>query len=284
MEEKHPKLKKTLNVIFNVFVYAFVIVGLLTVLLTILSKREPDGAANIFGMQMRIVLSPSMEKCDETDVSAYKIKDIPVKSMVFIELVPTDAEKANEWYSALQVGDVLTFKYKYDTQETITHRIISITPKATGGFIIKLEGDNKASDARTLKQTIDTSVSDTSPNYVIGKVVGQSRVLGFLVYSVKQPLVMVLLVIVPCVVIIIFEIMQIVGVLAADKKKRLTEEKAKIEQEKAEKLNEIEELKRQLAELKNNQPANADGKTPTEPAQDEDEKQSAKASADTEKE
>jgi hypothetical protein len=79
--------------------------------------------------------------------------------------------------------------------------------------------------------------------------------------------------------------MQIVGVLGADKKKRLTEEKAKIEQEKAEKLNEIEELKRQLAALKNNQPANADGETPTESAHDDKyEIQSAQASADTEKE
>ena len=149
MSERATGFRKALNIIFNVFVYAFVVLGIFAVMLTIFSKRDADGAINVFGMQMRIVISPSMEKCEETDVSAYKIKDIPVKSMVFITLVPEDEAAAEEWYSTLQVGDVLTFKYKYDTQETITHRIVSITQKPTGGYIISLEGDNKASDAST---------------------------------------------------------------------------------------------------------------------------------------
>ena len=116
MIERKRTLNKVLNVIFDVLVYAFVILAAMTVILTMASKRDADGAVNIFGMQMRIVISPSMEKCEETDVSAYKIKDIPVKSMVFIELVPEESEVAKEWYGALQVGDVLTFKYKYVTQ------------------------------------------------------------------------------------------------------------------------------------------------------------------------
>lgn len=249
MIERKRTLNKVLNVIFDVLVYAFVILAAMTVILTMASKRDADGAVNIFGMQMRIVISPSMEKCEETDVSAYKIKDIPVKSMVFIELVPEESEVAKEWYGALQVGDVLTFKYKYVTQETITHRIVSITQKATGGYIISLKGDNKASDANTLNQTIDTDVADTSPNYVIGKVVGQSRVIGFLVYSIKQPLVMVLLVIVPCAIIIVLQIIKIVNVLTADKKKRAIEEKARAEEDKKRQSDEIEELKKQLAAL-----------------------------------
>ena len=69
----------------------------------------PDGAVNFFGYEMRTVLSDSMEKCDETDVSGFEIKDIPVKSLVFTETVPT-GEAAEEWYANLKVGDVLTFK------------------------------------------------------------------------------------------------------------------------------------------------------------------------------
>ncbi len=249
MIERKGTLKKVLNVIFDVLVYAFVIVAALTIVFSVISKRDTDGAVNIFGMQMRIVISPSMEKCEETDVSAYKIKDIPVKSMVFIELVPEDSEAAKEWYAGLQVGDVLTFRYKYATQETITHRIISITQKPTGGYIISLEGDNKASDANTLKQTIDTDEAETSPNYVIGKVTGQSRVLGFLVYSVKQPMVMVLLVIVPCAVIIVLQVIKIISVLSADRKKRANEEKMRAEEDKKRQSDEIEELKKQLAAL-----------------------------------
>lgn len=249
MDEKQTRLKKTLNVFLNIFVHTFVVLAAVTVIFTVSSKRDSDGAINVFGMQMRIVVSPSMEKCEETDVSAYRIKDIPVKSMVFIELVPKDSEAAKKWYSGLQVGDVLTFKYKYVTQETITHRIISITQKPTGGYVISLEGDNKASDAKTLKQKIDTDETSTSPNYVIGKVTGQSRVLGFLVYSVKQPLVMVLLVIVPCAVIIVLQIIKIVNVLTADRKKRAIEEKMRAEEDKKRQNDEIEELQKQLAAL-----------------------------------
>lgn len=249
MIERKITLKKVLNVIFDVFVYLFVILAAMTVILTVASKRDADGAVNIFGIQMRIVISPSMEKCEETDVSAYKIKDIPVKSMVFIQLVPEDLKAAEKWYAGLQVGDVLTFKYKYDKQETITHRIISITQKPTGGYIISLKGDNKASDARTLEQTIDTDEAETSPNYVIGKVTGQSRVLGFLVYSVKQPIVMGLLVIVPCAVVIVLQVIKIISVLGSDRKQRANEEKIRAEEDKKRQSDEIEELKKQLAAL-----------------------------------
>ncbi len=262
MAEKKNSSKKVLNVILDVVVYAFIIFAAATVILTMSSKRDDDGAISIFGMQMRIVISPSMEKCDETDVSAYKIKDIPVKSMVFIELVPEDDEEAKEWYGKLEIGDVLTFKYKYVTQETITHRITDIKQKQSGGYIIYLEGDNKSSDANTLKQEIDTDEAETSPNYVIGKVTGQSRVLGFLVYSIKQPVVMVLLIILPCAIIIILQIIKIINVLTADRKKRAAEEKAKAEEDKKRQSDEIEELKKQLAALQQaNNGADSSGET-----------------------
>ena len=258
MGDSKKKTKKALDIILNVIIYAFVVLAVIMVVFTITAKRDADGAINIFGHQMRVVISPSMEKCDETDVSGYKIKDIPVRSMVFIELVPDDDDAAAEWYSKLQVGDVLTFKYRYVTQETITHRIVNIEQKSTGGYVISLEGDNKSSDASVLKQTIDTDESLTSPNHIIGKVTGQSRVLGFLVYSLKQPIVMVLLIIVPCVVIIVLEIIRIVNILSADKKKRLIEEKEKMEEDKQKQASEIEDLKKQLAELKERQSENSD--------------------------
>ena len=46
----------------------------------------------------------------------------------------------------VKVGDVLTFRYVYATQVTITHRITSITEEANGEFIIELAGDNKNSE------------------------------------------------------------------------------------------------------------------------------------------
>lgn len=235
------RLRKIFGVIRNIVIYLFFAFCLASLAIAVTSKKDTDGTVIVFGRQMRIVVSPSMEKCEATDVSGYEIKDIRVKSMVFIETVPTEEKAATEWYGKLKAGDVLTFKYVYARQETITHRITEITEKPAGGYVIKLEGDNKNSDTETLAQTIDTSLAD-SPNYVVGKVTGQSYVLGLLITALKSPVGLVCIVIVPCSIIVIFEIVRIVGAVTEERKKKQLEQQA-------EKDRELEELKRRLAEL-----------------------------------
>ena len=56
-----------------------------------------DERYNIFGYTLRIVMSSSMEKNPQTDVSNYRIKDIPPNSLIVIELVPDDSDKARDW-------------------------------------------------------------------------------------------------------------------------------------------------------------------------------------------
>lgn len=240
-KSKREKAKKVASIILNVIIYTFFVLCIFLLVASIFSKRNEDGAVNMFGYEMRIVLSGSMEKDKNTDVSGYKIKSIPVKSAIFVERVPTDEEKAEAWYAKLQVGDVLTFRYTYVRQETITHRIVDIEAKESGGYIITLEGDNKASSTNQGQQIIDTS-DEYSTNYVIGKVKGQSRLLGLLVYSVKQPLGIALMIIVPCSILIVVEIIKIVDVLQAGKRAK-SEEKAKAQE------SELEELRRRLAAL-----------------------------------
>ena len=234
--------KKILSIISNVILYLFVLICVVGVLLTLTAKQGKDGTATIFGIQMRYVLSPSMEKSEFTNTDDFEIKDIPAKSMVFVRVMPTDPNEAYEWYSNLKEGDVLTFRYVYTTQETITHRIVDIEEKDDKtGFIIKLEGDNKSSEDGALTQVIDTSISN-SPNYVIGKVVGQSKALGFMTGLLRTPAGLIIAVIVPCSIILVFEICRIVGVVGLEKRE-------KAEKEKAEKQSELDELKRRLAEL-----------------------------------
>ncbi len=247
------KTKKIISVILNVLTYIFFAICLVTLLLSVTAKRDIDGAITIGGMQMRIVVSDSMAKCDETydDIKGYDIKDIPIKSMLFIELVPEEKEQANEWYSKLQTGDVLTFRYVYVQQETITHRIVDIYANKNGGYTIELEGDNKSSDADTLTQTIDTSKED-SPNYVLGKVTGQNYALGVIVSALKSPLGIVCIIIIPCSIIAIFEIVRLVNTLTASKKKKAHEEQLKRDEE-------FEEMKRQLELLKKQQSQANDG-------------------------
>lgn len=239
---EQSKLKKIGNTVLNVLLYIFLAICIFMLLITVLSKKDSDGAANIFGYQMRVVTSDSMAKCEFTDVSDYKIKHIPIRSMVFVKIAPEDPEALDEWYRSLKKGDVLTFRYVYTTQVTITHRLVSDPiAKQGGGYILELVGDNVTSESDQLRQTIDTSIPD-SYNYVIGKVTGTSYLLGLVLSFLMQPLGMVLVIILPCFVIILLEIIKIVRVVTKDKRDG---EKAEM----AKKESELEELRRRLAEL-----------------------------------
>lgn len=230
-----------MRVVGDVLFALVLAVAAFALVLSVSSKKSTDGTANLFGYELRFVQSDSMEKCAETDVSDFKVKSIRVKSCVFIKTAPKDETKLDEWYRSLKVGDVLTFKYVYTKQETITHRIVQIAEKPTGGYLITLQGDNRAEESGLLSQTIDTSLTD-SPNYIIGKVTGQSYALGLFVYALRSPVGLICLIIIPCAIIILFEILRIVHVFGKDKKERET---AQAEAQ----ANEIEELKRQLALL-----------------------------------
>ncbi len=258
-ENLKSKPQKILGIILSILTYLFFAVCLAALILSVSSKKNSDGAISIFSHQARIVLSDSMAKCDKTDVSGFEIKHISVKSMLFIELVPSDEAEAERWYSELKVGDVLTFRYLYVTQETITHRITDIK-KTDSGYIIKLEGDNKSSNADTLTQTIDTS-NVNSPNYVIGKVVGQSYPLGLLVTALKSPVGIVSVIIVPCAVIAIFEIIKLTSIISDGKRKK-TQRELDIKDAELEKIkSELELLKRNTASMQS--PASDGQKTST---------------------
>ena len=235
------KIRKIGKITLDILLYIFLAICIFAVFVTVLSKRDSDGAAEVFGYQMRVVTSDSMSESEFTDVSAYKIKDIPIRSMVFVKVMPDDPAEADEFYRSLKVGDVLTFRYVYTTQVTITHRITAITEKETGGFVIELAGDNKSSEDGQLTQVIDTSVPNNM-NYVIGKVTGQAKIFGSVMSFLMQPVGIIFLIILPCAIIILIEILKIVKLLTADKKMREQEEMNKKESE-------LEELRRRLAEM-----------------------------------
>lgn len=270
------KVRKILNIVLDAVLYAFLVLCVFMLIVSLVSKRN-DGAINIFGTEMRIVVSPSMEKSEySVDVSGYEIKDIPVKSMVFVERVPEDAEKAKEWYSKLKVGDVLTFSYRFSLTEKliVSHRITEITPTATG-YIICLRGDNRVSDdANDKPQILYTSEADypsnnsdyaMGHNKIIGKVTGQSVVLGNISYVLSQPVGLACIIIVPCAIIIIWQIARVVIVLSAERRKKAALRLAEAEKiaaaesaEREKQAQELEELKRKLAELEGGK-SEADG-------------------------
>jgi hypothetical protein len=241
----NEKSKRGLEIAANVLLYIVLAVALFSVIMAIVSKKDPDGAATVFGYQMRIVQSESMAESEYTDVSDYQIKSLPLKALLVVKTVPTDPEKAEKFYASIKKGDVLTFRYVYDRQVTITHRVIEDPEKKeTGGYIIRLEGDNKGSDDPAVldTQVIDTSLGATSPNYIIGKVVSSSPLLGKFIHALTLPVTVVCVVIVPALIIIVWEVVRIVNVLGEEKRKKILEDSQKKEDE-------IEALKKQLAML-----------------------------------
>lgn len=242
--DKQNITKKILGIAGNVLIYIIIAFALFVLVITVTAKKDRDGTATVFGKQLRFVQSGSMEKCDQTDVSAYKIKSIPLKSCVFIEVMPDDEAEREEWLKTIKIGDVLTFKYVYQKQETITHRVVKIDEKPEGGYIITLEGDNKADKNSVGQQIIDTTLAD-SPNYIIGRVTGQSRVIGFLVYAFKSPIGIVCLIIVPCLIMIAFQVMRIIKVVNGEKKEKLAAEQVARDDEIAQLRQQIEELKKE---------------------------------------
>ena len=236
------KTKKVLDIVLNTILVIFLIVCLLTVSITLFSSRDADGAANIFGHQLRLVTTSSMDKSELTDTSDFDIKSIPAGSLILLEKVPEDQSEMLEWYRDIKEGDVLTFRYlKGGGQVTITHRVIDIKEEG-GGFKIDLQGDNKSSENGVEVQHIDTTIENNF-NYVIGKVKGQSVLIGNIVAGLKTPLGVVLMVILPCVIIIAMEAYKIWKTLQEDKKQKTA---AVMDG----KNREIEELKLQLEQMK----------------------------------
>lgn len=230
-------IKKIFKITSDILLYCFIFLGLITIIITLSSKKDIDGATNIFNYQLRLVITDSMDKCSETNVSKYKIKSIPKNSLVLIKKIKDDD------YKKIKEGDVLTFRYLYTEQVTITHRVKSIVEKDTGGYIIELVGDNKTGESELLVQTIDTSIEE-SPNYIIGEVVYTSIIIGFILNMLKSSLGIVFIIIIPSFIIILLEVIKIINVTVIENRK-LAERKAN------EKEQEILELKKKLKEMEN---------------------------------
>ena len=213
--------------------------------LCIFSKKDSDGAVSILGYQTRIVISESMEKNTLTynTINKYRIKNIPVKSLVLIKTVPNNSKNTLKFYDNLKIGDVITFRYLIGTkQETITHRIINIGYNEQGKYL-ELRGDNIVDGDITNTSSQFININDeNSPNYVIGKVIGKSYIIGVLLYSIKKPLGMFLLIIIPTIIIMIGELIKIFNYFYNIKKEKA--EKQLLEQKQ-----ELEELKQKLENL-----------------------------------
>lgn len=233
-------IKKSLKIFTDILVLIIALLALSLLIIALMSKKDSDGAADIFGYQIRTIISDSMDKSPQTNVEDYKIKSLPVKSLIIIQMVPKEENVKKSFYDSIEVGDVLTFRYVYFSQETITHRVISKEKDLDGGWIIKLTGDNKVSENNTGIQTIYTSDTSSS-NYIIGKVIYANLLFGVIINGIKEPLGLILLIIFPSLIIAIIQIIRIVSIIKLNKHKEINND---------EKDEEIEALKREIELIK----------------------------------
>ena len=152
--------------------------------------------------EAKIVVSGSMDG----EPRDYPIKTIPTGSMVVIHKVD-----GTDFYSTLKVGDVLTFDYIHPVSKenmVVTHRIIKIEEN-NEVYTYTLKGDSIADDPTNGSVQVVTSDSGD----VIGKVVGVSHWLGELVIFLSTWTGKFCLIVIPCILLIIYEVTNIIRAL-----------------------------------------------------------------------
>ena len=219
-------MKKALNIISTVLVWALVVATVGMMIFTLISVNTFDQAnRSIFGYKFFIVRSDSMSKTD------FDAGDI-----VFVKNVDP---------ATLQAGDIIAFtsQNSHNFGETVTHKIREITTDANGdpAFI-------------TYGTTTDTNdeAAVTYP-YVLGKYTGKLPNVGTFFQFLKTTPGYILCIFVPFLLLILYQGFQCIQLFRRYKKEQMEEleaERAKIEEERRqsmEMMKELQALKEQLA-------------------------------------
>ncbi|MBQ7822279.1 MAG: signal peptidase I [Clostridia bacterium] len=219
-------MKKTLNIIKNIFVWIVMLVAIFMMVFTIISVNTFNrDDRNLFGLRVYIVLSDSMSA---TDFAA--------GDLVFVH--ETDPED-------LKAGDIIAFTSQNDENygETVTHKIRSLTVTENGepGFVTY----------GTTTDTDDEAIV-TYP-YILGKYSFSIPKLGSFFQFLKTTPGYIMCILVPFMILIIFQGINCVKIFKVYKAEQMSEIKAEREKLEAERLEsqkmmaELLELKKQLA-------------------------------------
>ena len=215
------KAGRVVSVITTVIVALFLVVAVFALAVTRVYRVQGE-TAELFGYQLRVVTSGSMEP------------NIKQGALVAIR---TAEEGDESFYEDLKVGDVLTFYWFNGAtsadEVVVPHRIIAIQ-ESDGRYVFTLRGDAVENDTQT--------IAGDSGN-IIGKVTWDSYVVGRILTFVRSSVGIVCCLILPAAVVICFEVVRIVK-LVREGKEEQKKEKAQEEE------SELERLRREVAALK----------------------------------
>ncbi len=160
------------------FVILLIVMAALSFFL--IQSRISGGAPQVAGYQMYIVLSGSMSPEFDTG------------SLAFVREIETDN---------LRAGDIITYRRPNDPDSLTTHRIVEVREDDELKFVTRGDANN---------------VNDPNPvlaENVVGKVTGSVPYVGYLMNFVQTTQGLILLIFVPGVLIIVFELGKIMKYL-----------------------------------------------------------------------
>ncbi|MBO5358690.1 MAG: signal peptidase I [Clostridia bacterium] len=223
-------MKKALNIIKNVLVWAFVALAVFMTVFTIVSVTTFDrNDRNLFGFRAYIVKTDSMSKTD-----------FDAGDLIFVK----DVDR-----STLKAGDIITYISQNSNSfgETITHKIREKVVDAEGkpGFI-------------TYGTTTDTN-DETIVTYpfIMGKYVGKIANLGHFFNFLKTTQGYILCIFVPFMLLIVYQAINFFNLFRRYKGEQMAAmqaERDEIEAQRAENAKMLEELQALKAQLAGDKP------------------------------
>ena len=182
---------KFFSILGNVF-FVLLLLIMATLSFFLIQSRIAGGVPEVAGYQMYIVLSGSMSPEFDTG------------SLAFVQEVDTDG---------LAVGDIITYRSQADSDSLTTHRIVDIIRNDSVQFVTRGDANN---------------VNDPNPvlaENVVGQVSGSVPYVGYVLNFVQTRQGLILLIFVPGVLIIIYELGKIMKYLTQDKNGKSKKEK-----------------------------------------------------------
>lgn len=165
------------------------IISFIVICFTITFTSTDEGITNKYLYYQITTASMQADSCE------YKIDSISVSDLIIVKKNLSD-----EFYSDLNIGDVITFEMTTGVLSgcVITHRIIYIE-NTNDSYLITTKGDNSNS----------VELLDTSVDTIYGSVVYVSSSLGVLYDIFSSYYFLALVMIAPCSIVIVLELFKI---------------------------------------------------------------------------
>ena len=223
-------MKKTLNIVKNIFVWLLVVLAVCMMLFTVVSVSTFDRSdRSLFGFKAFIVLSDSMKATDFDAGDLVLVKEVDPKT--------------------LKEGDIISYTSQNTSNygETVTHKIRRLTTDANGnpGFVTY----------GTTTNTDDETVV-TYP-YILGKYSCHIPKIGLFFQFLKSTPGYIICILIPFLILILIEGLRCVKLFRIYKNEQmqaLYAEREKIEKERAESQKMMQELLALKAQLEEKEP------------------------------